>query len=375
MPSYISSNSYEASSGTLPTHSTGNLILAYASGATEPTLPTGWTQAGSTFSSGGRVDKIGYKVAASASETSGTWTNANRLVFAVYADATAGSASFDDNGFANTINYPTLTLTETGGTSWVAGFYNTGSNNWDTTGIEPAGTTTRLNGNGGDSVGLIDTNGGVSSWSSVSSGAQPNTTNANAAVIELVATPTSETATTGNVPLVIQSGYTLVDLVDPVTTNASLLFGFTGETPVTGDDLEYDVTSTLDSGVTLSNVAANGVWTVTEAVDGDWLTDIVIDRRVVQANGTIGTTAAITLSAATGGSTIPAEDRTNLNTIAAYLVSTGNYTAVQTNDILAEWLEGAGYSTQFNTALFNYLGGLGYTGSLADRYYAWKTDA
>jgi hypothetical protein len=108
-----------------------------------------------------------------------------------------------------------------------------------------------------------------------------------------------ETATTGNIPLAIQAGYTKVDLVDPVTTNASLLFGVTGDTPITGDDLEYDVTSTLDSGVTLG-VAATGVWTVTEAVSGDWVTDITVSRRVVQANGTIGTEAVVTLSAATG---------------------------------------------------------------------------
>ena len=108
-----------------------------------------------------------------------------------------------------------------------------------------------------------------------------------------------EPANTGDIPLLIQSGYTLVDLVDPVTTDASLLFGVTGDTPVTGDDLEYDVTSTLDSGVTLG-VAATGVWTVTEAVSGDWVTDITVSRRVVQANGTIGTEAVVTLSAATG---------------------------------------------------------------------------
>ena len=110
---------------------------------------------------------------------------------------------------------------------------------------------------------------------------------------------TSETATTGNVPLVIQSGYTLVDLVDPVTTNSSILFGAVG-TPVTGDHSEYKVTSTLDSGVQFS-VAANGVWTITEAVDGDWTTDIVVSRRVVQQDGTIGTEASITFQAPTQG--------------------------------------------------------------------------
>ena len=110
--------------------------------------------------------------------------------------------------------------------------------------------------------------------------------------------PSTETATTGDIPLTIQAGYTKTDLVDPITTNASLLFGAAG-TPVTTDDLEHKVTSALDSGVTLG-VAANGVWTITEAVDGDWVTDITVSRRVVQADGTIGTEAVLTFSADTG---------------------------------------------------------------------------
>ncbi len=112
--------------------------------------------------------------------------------------------------------------------------------------------------------------------------------------MEITITPsTSETANTGDIPLVIQAGYTKTDLVDPITTNASLLFGYTGDAPVTGDDLEYDVTSVLDSGVTF-DVAADGVWTITEAVDGDWTTNITVSRRVVQADGTIGTEAVMT---------------------------------------------------------------------------------
>ncbi len=114
--------------------------------------------------------------------------------------------------------------------------------------------------------------------------------------------PTTETATTGNIPLVIQAGYTKVDLVNPVTTNASLLFGVTGDAPVTGDDLEYDVTSVLNSGVTFS-VAADGVWTITEANDGDWTTAITVSRRVVQADGTIGTEAVMTFDPTDGSGT------------------------------------------------------------------------
>ena len=144
---------------------------------------------------------------------------------------------------------------------------------------------------------ITDTSDNVFTWT----GSTAIDQNTSWAVVSPLAA--SETATTGNIPLVIQAGYTLVDLVSPVTTNASLLFGFTGDTPVTGDDLEYDVTSALDSGVTLS-VAATGVWTVTEAVSGDWVTDITVSRRVVQADGTIGTEAVVTLSAAAGLTTI-----------------------------------------------------------------------
>lgn len=109
----------------------------------------------------------------------------------------------------------------------------------------------------------------------------------------------AETDTTGNIPLVIQAGYTKVDLVNPVTTNASLLFGVTGDAPVTGDDLEYDVTSVLDSGVDF-DVAANAVWTITEANEGDWTTAITVSRRVVQADGTIGTEAVMTFDPTEG---------------------------------------------------------------------------
>lgn len=125
----------------------------------------------------------------------------------------------------------------------------------------------------------------------------------NGFILEYTAGPTSETATTGNIPLVIQSGYTLVDLVSPDTTNASLLFGADRDAPVTGDHLEYMVTSTLDANVSLS-VAATGVWTVTETVEGAWVTDITVSRRVVQVDGSIGTEAVVTLSAATGLTTI-----------------------------------------------------------------------
>jgi surface protein len=73
-------------SATLPAHQAGDLILAFAfrDGSTiSPTLPTGWTTIG-TVSGTLCSARIGFKVAASSGETTGTWTNATTVVFLVY---------------------------------------------------------------------------------------------------------------------------------------------------------------------------------------------------------------------------------------------------------------------------------------------------
>lgn len=181
----------------------------------------------------------------------------------------------------------------------------------------------------------------------------------------------TETATTSNIPLTIQAGYTLVDLVSPDTTNASLLFGVTGGTPVTGDHLEYTVTSTLDANVSLS-VAATGVWTVTETVEGAWVTDITVSRRVVQVDGTIGTEAVLTLQAASTG--VPVDDRTNLQTISAYLIGQGTYNSTSTNTVIVEWLADEGYTGQFNKAFYDYLEAQGFSGSLSEKMRKWRDE-
>lgn len=109
----------------------------------------------------------------------------------------------------------------------------------------------------------------------------------------------AETDNTSAIPLTIQADYTLVDLVDPVSSQGSMLEGYTGTAAVSGDHLEYDITSTLDSGVTVS-VLATGEVNVSQAVDGDWVSNITIDRRVVQTDGTIGITATMTIQVGAG---------------------------------------------------------------------------
>lgn len=112
----------------------------------------------------------------------------------------------------------------------------------------------------------------------------------------------AETDTTGNIPLLIQVGWEdEIDLVNPNLTNQSIVGGYDTEpgndTPVTGDHAEIEILSTLDVGVTLT-IAPDGVWSIGGA--DSWVTDILLNVRVVQVNGTIGDTALLTLSAATG---------------------------------------------------------------------------
>lgn len=186
----------------------------------------------------------------------------------------------------------------------------------------------------------------------------------------------AETATTGNIPLVIQTDYTKVDLVNPVTTNASLLFGYTGDAPVTGDDLEYDVTSVLNSGVTFG-VTADGVWTITEASEGDWTTAITVDRRIVQADGTIGTEATMTFDPTTnnGGGSIQAFRPFSFTKLIKTLMEDGSYSGTG-NTIIMNWLVNEGIKrTQLNEMFYKYLGNLGYTGNLNERIKQWENSA
>ncbi len=84
--SRISSATNAGDTITIGTHASGDLILifAYNDGAnTAPSLPTGWLNINNATGSTSGT-RIGYKVAQSSSETSGTWTNADGLIAVVY---------------------------------------------------------------------------------------------------------------------------------------------------------------------------------------------------------------------------------------------------------------------------------------------------
>ncbi len=154
---------------------TGDLkiVFAYRSGSTTaPTLPAGWTSiaTGSVgfFGTTGAF-RIGCNVSASGADTAtGAWTNASGVVGISYAgtavDTTAncnttgiGATATSSAQTSTTVTYPTITLDDSSGSSWVAGFMgdSTSSNTCTPTGMTSV-TSTAERGS--------DTNAGVSSW-------------------------------------------------------------------------------------------------------------------------------------------------------------------------------------------------------------------
>lgn len=162
----------------MPTHQSGDYLLMFAGMGftTVPTLPAGWTNIAT-----GSVDsafRLAYKVAASSSETSGTWTSADGLVCASYRGvASIGNNGTPANGSSTTATIPTVTLSVGDGTSWVvsgsvvhdgtAGYAATLVNGNPRRGTADATFATEA---------MYDTNGGVASFSSttVSHGGSSN---------------------------------------------------------------------------------------------------------------------------------------------------------------------------------------------------------
>lgn len=184
-------------SATLPTHQAGDLIIGFAfrdGSNTAPSLPAGWTNIrsdGLNTCSG----RLAYKIAASSSETSGTWTSATSVVFLVYRGAAIG-ANGSNTASSTTVNYPALTLNVTSGSSWIVGF--AGHRSVDTNlQNAPTGMTNRATSvDATDEVAGHDTNGGVSSWSSTNVSAGGTASGYRSYVLEITSTDQSLTQST-----------------------------------------------------------------------------------------------------------------------------------------------------------------------------------
>jgi hypothetical protein len=109
--SRVGSASAQATTITIPTHQSGDLILIVATrnNSAAATVPSGWVTL-SNIGSGGISFAIGWKLAKSSSETSGTWTNASAIHCAVY----RGSAGVLAFSTASTITTATSATVQYG---------------------------------------------------------------------------------------------------------------------------------------------------------------------------------------------------------------------------------------------------------------------
>lgn len=158
-------------SATLPAHQAGDLIVIWAYNETNNTIPTlvgGYTGILSGGASNNAANS-GYKVAASDSETSGTWTNATSLIAHVYRgvdQVTPVGASAQTNALGTLVTYPTITLQQQDNTSWVAAFAGIKPTN-STLETPPTGMVNRSTVvDATDEAAGHDTNGAVNSWPS-----------------------------------------------------------------------------------------------------------------------------------------------------------------------------------------------------------------
>ena len=103
----------------MPTHAAGNFLvmIALRTDVSTPSLPAGWKNGGS-----GNGYRVGWKVAESASETSGTWNSASILFCHVYDGLNSTDPIGDiqvQSSTGQSMTYPALTL-EDAGFSWAA---------------------------------------------------------------------------------------------------------------------------------------------------------------------------------------------------------------------------------------------------------------
>jgi surface protein len=165
-------------SATLPTHQAGDVILAFSfrsGSSSSSTMPSGWT---SILSSGGTTiyTRFAFKIATTSSETTGTWTNATRVVFLVYRNvepsaigstnltSATGSTSTTVQYSSGSLNGSTLDVWRN--LAWTVAFMgHTATNNSAGT---PAGLTARSSTNSGARMLGADSTNSTVGWSTTS---------------------------------------------------------------------------------------------------------------------------------------------------------------------------------------------------------------
>lgn len=197
--SYVGSASNESTSVTLPTHQAGDLIIIAAMRSTSTvnsTVPSGWTLIGANTGLNTDNLMIAFKIATTASETSGTWTDAEFMVAIVYRDSSnylvsgyrVGSRSVVSPGsstpsFGAKSAWATATVPGSESSrmiqasSWVVGVISSPLTAVTLSPV-PSGMTNRITATGASSrqIAIHDTNGNVASWAATNATLSGNTT-------------------------------------------------------------------------------------------------------------------------------------------------------------------------------------------------------
>lgn len=173
--SYISSAAAASSSiSSMPTHAAGDLIVMGIFRDNAVAVPTPAADWRTIFSGGSASSflEVVVKLAASASETSGTWTNATHMAVAVYRSdkiLSAGNATRTSStsvGAGGNVRYGAISAPSNITNKWHIGVIGHRSNDTDIN-TAPSGMTNRASAAGGSSgeIAFHDTNGN-SSWTS-----------------------------------------------------------------------------------------------------------------------------------------------------------------------------------------------------------------
>ncbi len=259
--SHVDAITAGATSLTPPAHAIGDIIVIFAfrdGSATAPSLGAGYTtiatKAGTSCS-----HRIGYKIATSTSDASGTWSNASSLtcvvlrssVYAIGGSLFIGSGFASSAGTTNTLTFPTVTMDHADSTSYVAGFIGHRSVDQAISTHPPSGMTLITNSeltNATCEVCAFDTNGTVNSWTSTNVSVTGTASGWTSETIEIIENqPGSALA---HIVQHVSFAYTntnatgelcdkFVFPVDPTFAGNTIVFAFTypsGLTPALSDD-------------------------------------------------------------------------------------------------------------------------------------------
>jgi hypothetical protein len=155
--SFVGSASAAATTLTLPTHQAGDLLIIAAASAVNTliTIPSGWNRLHYRADSGlatNRALSVGYKIATTAAETSGTWSNGTVMACVVYRHTTnlitLGGMRFSGASNSTTLTYGPMTASgDTSGiitpNQWVIAIGMVGSNSLAAE-TAPTGFTNRV---------------------------------------------------------------------------------------------------------------------------------------------------------------------------------------------------------------------------------------